>query len=171
MSSVVINSPKEIPWDKKVEFATRWLALGNMRLAAELTGVSLHTARDWKKTEWWDNLIRDLKQEQRVEAQTRLGRIAASALDIMEDRLANGEYILNNKTGELIRKPVGLRDANQAANNLLTQQARLEEMNQRQVHVSDSVGDVLKQLAGEFAKFNRNQKTKDAVEIAYKEVE
>lgn len=170
MSSPVVNSPKEIPWEKKVEVATKILSLGNTRLAAELSEVSLNTVRSWKKSEWWPTLIEELKQEQRAEATTRLGKIAATALDVMEDRLLNGEHVLNNKTGEMVRKPVGLRDASTAANNLMTQQARLEQLNNRTTEVNDTVQDVLKQLAGEFAKFTRQQKTKNAEVIEFKEV-
>lgn len=168
---VVFGNP-EIPFEKKAELVKAYSQLGNLRLAAEMTGVNLETARYWKqKKDWWPKLMEEAKQEQRTELQSKLGKITQVALEIMEDRLQNGEFILNNKTGELVRKPVGLRDANQAANNLMTQVNKLEEMNSKVGQVDDNTQEMLKQLAVEFAKFaTKKAKPAEIVDVESKEI-
>jgi hypothetical protein len=166
---ISVGKPTEHPIERKYDVIRTLLATGNHRIASEMHGVALSTLRQWKKTQWWPELLDEVKREQREELQSRLGKIAAVTLDIMEDRLENGEFILNNKTGELIRKPVGLRDANQAMNNLMTQATKIEELNSKEYHADETVADVLKQLAGEFAKFNKKN-TKNVVDVEFKEV-
>lgn len=169
ISLVSKEKPPEHPLERKYEVVRTLLSTGNHRIAAEMHGVPLSTLRHWKQAPWWPELVEEVKREQRSELQSRLGKIAAVTLDIMEDRLENGEYILNNKTGDLIRKPVGLRDANQAMNNLMTQVTKIEELNSKEVQVTETVSDVLKQLANEFAKFNKKN-TKQVIDVEFKEV-
>jgi hypothetical protein len=156
--------------EKRLEVAKMLVAVGNMRVVAENTGVPYRTITTWVRSDWWPQVLEQAKQEQRSELQSRLGKIANHALAVVEDRLENGEYILNNKTGELVRKPVGLRDANTAVNNVLNQFFKIEDMSGKDTKTDETVQDVLKQLAGEFAKFNRAQKTKDVVDVKFKEV-
>lgn len=161
----------EIPMEKKMELVRAYVSLGNMRLASEMVGVNPETGRYWKRTkEWWPKAVEEVKQEQRQELQGRLNKITETALSIMEDRLKNGEYILNIKTGDIIRKPVGLRDANQAANNLMTQATKLEEMNSKSHTVDESTAEVLKQLANEFAKFAKKKVNTEIVDVEAKEI-
>lgn len=156
--------------EKRLEVAKQLVALGNMRLVSENTGIPYRTITAWVRSDWWPQVLEQAKQEQRSELQSRLGKIANHALTVVEDRLENGEYILNNKTGELMRKPVGLRDANTAVNNVLNQFMKIEEMTGKETRTDETVQDVLKQLAGEFAKFNKAQKTKDVIDVQFKEV-
>lgn len=156
--------------EKRLEVAQKLLALGNMRLVSEQTGIPYRTITVWVKSDWWPAVLEEAKKEQRDELQSRLGRIANNALHVIEDRLENGEYILNNKTGELVRKPVGLRDANLAMNNMLNQFMKIEELGGKEVVQDDTVADVLKQLANEFAKFNKSNKSKDVIDVQFKEV-
>lgn len=161
----------EIPMEKKMELIKAYVSLGNMRLASEMVGINYETARYWRKTkDWWPKLMEEAKQEQRQELQGRLGKITETALSIMEDRFKNGEYILNIKTGDIIRKPVGLRDANQAANNLMTQATKLEEMNSKSHTVDESTAEVLKQLANEFAKFAKKKVNTEIIDVEVKEI-
>jgi hypothetical protein len=94
------------------------------------------------------------------------------ALDTIADRLENGEHVYDQKTGEIIRKPVALRDANNTANTLMQRQAILEKLgrddkNQEQ---TQSVQEQLTILASEFAKFNKRLNGK-ASDVEYKEIE
>jgi hypothetical protein len=97
----------------------------------------------------------------------RLKSIAEKALDITLDRLENGDWIYDQRTGDLKRKPVVMRDAMQVANGFLDRHVELdkkpfEEKAQQQVQ------DRLLALADAFA--NMSKKTKrievlDAVPI------
>ena len=169
MSSITKVIPDPHPVEKRHEVVKIISQTGNMRVASEMSGIPYETIRSWKKTDWWPQLVEEYKQEQRQELASRLGKITSTALEIMEDRLVNGEYILNNKTGEIQRKPVGLRDANQAANNLMTQRIKLEELNEKVSSREETISEVLKQLAVEFTKINKKAQKKDATDVPFVE--
>jgi hypothetical protein len=159
-----------IPMEKKITFAQAYLQLGSLRRAVEIADVNYDTAKGWIKTPWFKDILNELRKEQQQELATRLGSIANLALATLEDRVKNGEHIYNHKTGELIRKPIGARDANQVTQNLITQKIKLEKLVQQETGQQDTVQDVLKQLAAEFAKFNSAEKKKNAIDVAYKEI-
>lgn len=157
------------PAEKRYEVVKTVLTTNNRRLTSELTGIPYNTIRDWEKQEWWPQIVAEIRREQRSELSSKLGKITEAALDIMQDRLENGEYILNNKTGEIVRKPVGLRDANQTAANLMTQRIKLEELNEKVSTKEETINDVLKQLALEFTKFHKKERTKSATDVPFVE--
>jgi hypothetical protein len=157
-------------WDQKVEVATKFMQLGNTRLVSELTEVPYQTIADWRKTDWWSELIDELKQIKRSKTGTKLAEIIEQSIVVVQDRLENGDFVLNNKTGEINRRPVSLRDAAQVTNQLITRQIQMEELAEKLVNRKDSVKETLHMLAKEFAKFNREQNKKEATTIQYVEV-
>jgi hypothetical protein len=157
------------PQEARYEVARHIVRLGNIRLASELTNIPYGTILQWKKAEWWPAVMEEVKQEARAELQSKINTIAATSLDIMDDRLRNGEYILNNKTGELMRKPVGLRDANSAMNNLLTRSAEIEKLQATRSGDEVSANEILKNLAMEFAKLTRKKST-EVIDVVSKEI-
>lgn len=148
---------KKFPVEKRIEVATKWLALGNMRLVAELTGVSYQLCRLWKTEPWWPELIEEIKASKTRQLDDKLSRIVDMSLDAVADRLENGDVIFNQKTGTIERKEVSLKDATKVATDLLTRQAVIQKQEQEQVVHKDNVSikDQLAMLALEFAKFNK----------------
>lgn len=143
------------PWEKKYEVVTQWLVLGNIRLVSELTKVPDHTIRTWKTQEWWGELVASIKQEQQIKTSSKLSRIIEKSLDAVEDRLENGEMVVDRKTGEILRRPVVLKDAAKAANDLLARQAILEKNSGVSSETNESMQDILANIAKEFKKFNK----------------
>jgi len=166
----LIERKNKYTWDDKVVVASKFQQLGNVRLVSELTGVPYQTILDWRKTEWWIDLLDELKQIKRSKAGTKLAEIIELGTDVVQDRLVNGDFILNNKTGEIARKPVSLRDAAQVVNNLITRQIQMEELAEKLVHRKESIKETLVLLQKEFAKFSREQQKKEAQTIEYVEV-
>jgi len=144
----------------KYNCVVTWLATGNLRIAASTVNVPYNTARYWYTQPWWKEFEFEIANSKRTKTNNKLSKIVDKSLDLLEDRLENGEMVLNNKTGELIRKPVQVRDLNQVLNNVLTRQEALEKQKKEQsvLQQQESVADLLKQLAGEFAKFNGSKK-------------
>jgi hypothetical protein len=156
-------------WEKKIDVVTKYMALGNARLVSELTKVPYITLMGWKKEPWWAELIEEVRRTRQGELNTKLSKIVDKSLSVIEDRLENGDIILNNKTGDLIRKPVSLRDANSVTKDLLAHQVRVEELTQKMEVQKDSVQDQLKLLATEFAKWSRKLVHTSATDIPFKE--
>lgn len=145
------------PVEKKIEVVTKWLALGNMRLVAELTGVSYGLIRLWKLEPWWAELVNEIKASRNIQLDTKLSKLVDRSLDMISDRLENGDFVFNQKSGEVVRKEVSLRDVNVVTKDLLNHQINLQKLEKDEVQVQDnkSIQDQLKMLATEFAKFNK----------------
>jgi hypothetical protein len=146
----------KFPVEKRIEVVTKWLALGNMRLVAELTGVSYQLCREWKTSEWWQELVDEVKASRSLQLDNKLSKIVDKSLETIADRLENGDVVFNQKTGQVVRKEVSLKDATKVATDLLTRQAALQKQENEQMIQKDqgTIQDQLKLLAAEFAKFN-----------------
>lgn len=83
---------------------------GNSRRVAEITGIPEGTIRSWKATEWWNEILGRIHTEQDEELNTKLTSLVNKAVDAVNDRIDNGDYIYDVKRGELVRKPVNAKD-------------------------------------------------------------
>lgn len=152
-------------WADKTEAAKRWITLGNMRLVAEVTGISYNTLHDWRKQDWWAELIQEVKNGQKAQRNTKMNTVIEDSIEVIHDRILNGDVILNNKTGELQRKPVNLRDVGNLTNQLLTRQMQLEELSERMESRKETVQETLSMLAKEFSKWQRIQNKQNATDV------
>jgi hypothetical protein len=157
-------------WEKKIEVVTKYMALGNMRLVSELTKIPYYTLIGWKKEDWWGDLIDEIKKTRYAEQNTKLSKIVDKSLAAIEDRIDNGDFILNNKTGEVVRKPISIRDANTVARDLLNHQIKVDEVSNRMEERKENFQDTLKVLANEFAKWTRRVSTNKAETIDFKDL-
>lgn len=150
---------KKYPPEKRIEVCTKWMALGNLRLVSELTGVSYQLCRLWKTQPWWADLVAEIKASRDIQVDNKLSKLVDRSLEIVGDRLENGDIIWNKKTGEYDRQPVSLAAVNKVADTLLTQQLNLSKKKvvEQIGDKAQSVQDQIKLLAQEFAKFNSNR--------------
>lgn len=149
--------------EKRIEVISTWLALGNLRQTAAITGVSYQLCLNWKSQPWWQEMINEIQAARKFKVDNKLNKIIDKALSVIDDRLDNGDFVYNQKTGEISRKPVSLKEARGAANDLLQRQVALSklEIETQQAAKQDSVKDQIALLAQEFAKFN----TKRTIEV------
>lgn len=152
------------PVEKRIEVVTKCLALGNIKLVAELTGVSYGLIRCWRLEPWWKDLEQEILASRRAATDNKLAKIIDRSLEIVQDRLQNGEWAYDKKTGTAFRKEVSLLTANKVANEMLVRQEALAKQaeNQTQTQVAESVASQIAHLANEFAKFN-TKRTVDVV--------
>ena len=157
-------------WETKVALVQRLLIHGNTRKACEELSIPIDTFNEWRKAEWFTELIQEIKLQQKLELNNRLGTVVEKALTILEDRMENGDYVLNNKTGEIVRKEIPAKEAAKIANEILQRKIQIEKMNTEEQVQHDTVQDTLKTLAKEFAKFNNKISKQNAETIEYVEV-
>jgi hypothetical protein len=149
---------------KKVQAVTTWLALGSIPLVEGITGVPRTTIRQWKLQPWWKELIEEIQTEETQELDAKLKKVVDKTLALIEDRLDNGDLILNSKTGNVVRIPVKLRDVHQVGKDLLEQRHHLKH--DQVIRVAEStIEDTLRKLAESFTSFVKQRKgeTIDAV--------
>lgn len=156
---------------QRLEAVTTYLMLGSIELTAATLRITPKTLWVWKKTEWWNELVNEVKKEDRLIISAKLRKVLDKSWTLVEDRLDKGDWFFNQKTGELQRKPVALRDAS----NVAFQAAQMFDKLDKQDHfvvATEQIEDKLNKLAQAFTDLAAGKKlgTQDAVDIAFKDV-
>ena len=135
---------------KKLEVVTTYLALGKVPMVEAVTGVPRATIRQWKLTPWWKEMVAQIQTESDQELDTKLSKIIDMSLDAVNERLENGEFILDSKTGQVKRIPVKLKDVHRVAVDLLDKRdlVRAKPAKEKEQEVQM---DILQKLANQFS--------------------
>ena len=112
--------------DTKTEAVSLYMELQSVTEVAKRMGIPRITVQNWKTTDWWDQITDELSRERAFKTSNKMKSIAAKALEVTTDRLENGDFFYDQKTGELVRRPVPMREAVKAATSL-SQEARAIE--------------------------------------------
>lgn len=151
--------PGWYPDDKKMEVATIFAACTNVSQTAELTEVPAHQIRKWRNEDWFLDILEEVRQENDDRLDQKFNRIIEASLDQIEDRVVNGNEQLDQKTGEIKRIPVPLRELTQAHASVLDKRQLLRGKPTSRSETGN-VGDKLKTLAEEFLKIAAVNKRK-----------
>jgi hypothetical protein len=151
---------------QKIEAVTTFLMLGSLKMVSTMLKININTLKLWKKSEWWKDVEADLRTQEDLQLSKRMQGIINRTLDVVEDRLANGDFIYDQKTGELRRKPVALKDAHKVGIDMAERRDVLITRHVANESVStDKVEDTLKKLADEFAKIANKITSSGPVEV------
>jgi transposase-like protein len=154
------------PLEKKIEVVSQYLVLGNMKLVAAMTGVGHGLIREWKGQPWWKEIESEIRQTQNIEKDTKLSKIVDKSLDAVLDRIENGDFIYDQKTGEVKRKPANLKDLHRVSVDMISKQELLRgNVTERRENTQVSIAEQLKMLAMEFAKWSDKKKPTELVEV------
>ena len=170
------NAKTNLTWgdSQKMEAAKHYMLLGNMELVSRLTGIPSITLKVWKKSEWWKTLMLELKEQENFELSGNLKTIVEASLKAVVDRLEHGDWVYNQKTGALDRKPVAMKDAHKVATDLMDRRKQLEKALEAPVESSpETQQDHLELLARKFASFVRKEGTpsENIVDVEIKETD
>lgn len=157
-------------WELKYSIVAQYMAMGSAAKVARLTKVPVTTINAWMKQPWWLEIEENIKSERNAELNNKLSSAIDKSLEVIQQRLEEGDVVLNNKTGQMINKPVALRDAVAAGNALLARKTQIEKAQADTAIVKDSVKETLEALKLEFAKWAKTDKTKDAETLEFVEV-
>lgn len=159
---------------QKIEAAKTYLLVGSVRIASNIVGIPEDTVKRWTKSVWWKQLIDDLRQEDELQLSARLKKLVDKSLSVVEDRLDKGDFVYDQKTGEMRRRPVNMRDAHKVALDMQERQEVL--LNRSMPQASDEqVADKLIKLAEKFAELagakRQEENTIDVDDVVVKENE
>lgn len=150
---------------KKMEAVTTYIGLGSPTLTAQQIGVPFETLRSWMKTDWWKEKIHEIQNEDYDKLDNKLSKALDKAIDVINDRIESGDYVVDPKTGKVRQIPVKLRDVNIAFNTLLDKRQLIRKQPTKIVE-QQSTALALQQLADSFAKFvNKNEKELPTYEL------
>ena len=149
--------------NKRIEVVTTYLILGKIPLVEAATGVPPGTIRRWKTEPWWLELVTQIQADADQELDTKLAKRIDKALEIVNDRLENGDFQYDPKTGAFVRKPVGLRDTWRVTSEMVDKRMLLRKQ-PKDTTSQEAVGDILKNLAREFADMAKRRLTEKVIE-------
>lgn len=161
-----VNAPTSRSWSdsQKIEAVTTYLALGNLVLTSNVLKIPEMTLRGWKQTEWWRELEAELKVQDELQLSARLKRIVESTLEVTEDRIKNGDFVYDNKTGSLLRKPVNMRDAHKVTMDMIEKREQL--LGKQPVSVAmEQIDERLKKLAEKFEQIAAKKNTIEVTDV------
>lgn len=135
---------------QKMEAVNSYLLLGNLALTGRILNIPEITLRVWKTTTWWKDALAEAKSQEKLELSARIKKLVNSSLTVVEDRLANGDFQFDQKTGAVIRKPVNMKDAHKVAIDLQNKAEQIERSDKPE-QTEEHVEDKLLKLAEKFA--------------------
>lgn len=142
------------PIEKKIEVVTQWLVLGNLKQTAAISGVGYEVVREWKTQPWWGEFEAEIRQSQNIQTDTKLSKIVEKSLEATLDRVENGDFIYDQKSGQIRRKPAALKDVHRVAVDMIDRRERLREgADNRNEGPKVSVEEHLKMLANQMAQW------------------
>ena len=161
-------------WSQEARIAavSQYLVLGNMALVSATTGVPHQLLRAWKQQPWWAETEAQVRATENLQVDNKLTKIVDKSLDVVMDRIENGEFVYNQKTGAIIRKPVNMKDVAKVSVDMLSKRELLRgNVTARTETQAIPVADQLKALALEFAKWQQPQPIVETIDVASKIME
>jgi hypothetical protein len=133
-----------------MEAVNSYLLLGNLALTGRLLNIPEITLRVWKATTWWKDQVAEVKASEKIELSARIKKLVDASITVIEDRMQNGDYQFDQKTGQTVRKPVSMKDAHKVAVDMQDRREILEK-SEVVVQTEEHVEDKLLKLAEKFA--------------------
>ena len=160
---VYVRNKKTLPhqpgtWSekKKHEAVCLWVSgMSLTKVSAEIN-VPVETIRDWRISKWWKEIAEDIQSEDSQVLDAKLTKILDKSLEVVMDRLQNGEYIYDQRTGKLRQTPAKLRDANTAFNTLMDKRQLIRKQPTKITEQSSTAAN-LANLAKQFELFVTGQ--------------
>lgn len=149
-----VDAKTNLRWSdqQKIDAAKSWLVLGNTAMVGRLHGIPRITLMKWQESEWWHALIAELRLQDTIELSAKMKNLVQAAHSVVAQRLESGDAVLNQKTGQIVYKPVSMKDAHRVAVDLVNQKATLDKG-----YVAPDIPitntDKLEALAEKFAEF------------------
>jgi hypothetical protein len=114
--------------------------------------VPMSTITIWRGEKWFKETIKEIQEDDGYKLDHKLTALMHGSLDAMQDRLVNGDFVRDDKTGKIVRVPVKIRDANNAFNTMMDKRQLLRKQPTK-ITDNASVNQQLHLLANEFKKF------------------
>jgi len=157
---------------QKYEAVSLYMLTGSVTQVSQMLGIPLDTLKEWKfRSDWWSDFEEDIRLSKRANTNKKLSKIADKSVEVLMDRLENGDFVYNQKTGELSRKPVNAHVANRVYNDSIDKQVLLEKLYQgeKKVTKEEEIKERLERLHDEFSRFAKLNKPKtiEAKDIEY----
>lgn len=160
-----MSDPDDRSWwsdTQKLEAVQTYLMLGNVCMTGRVLKIPEETVRRWRKTTWWKEIEGELRIQDEMQLSARLKRVMEKSLDAVDERLEKGDYVYNQKTGEMRRKPVSMRDAHKVSMDLIDKRNLLLNRNKPDAS-EEQMNDKLLKMMKQFADFAQGKLDKNNI--------
>ena len=152
------------PEETRIEAVALFATFGNVAEVARIMNMKATTIRQWKMSEWWHEMLSRVHDEKDEELDSKFTKTIDKAIDEINDRLVNGEYVHNPKTGITVRVKPKMRDIAYVTSTHIDKRQLLRgKPTSRTEKVSSD--ERLSKLAKEFAKFVGSTDITEEVEV------
>ncbi len=151
------NPSEQWSTKQKFEAVAMYKLLGNLVEVSNQTRIPVQTLRQWHIKDWWKDYELELAQGARSKLSTKLERVRDRAIAVVEDRLEHGDFVFDQKTGQIIRKPINANVAGKILTDTVDKSILIDKLNQEQkVAMSiDKMSDRIATLYETFGKLAR----------------
>jgi hypothetical protein len=155
--------PTWYPLDKKVHAACVYGVTGSLKESSRLTDIPESQLRVMMTEVWWEDTIKQIREEENASITAKMTTIIDGTLDAMKDRLENGDTYLSNeyvqgedgkyyRQDKLVKLPVKMKDLTMPI-GILTDKRQLLRGEATSITGKLAQEDILKQLATKFEGF------------------
>jgi hypothetical protein len=157
---------------QKVDAVKTFVVFGNVPAVESALGVPRKTVHYWKTQQWWKDLESEIRAGDDIELSAKLKKVIDKSVEVLGDRLDKGDFVYDQKSGELKRRPVSMRDAHVVAKDLIDKKRVLDN---KPTQITETrIEDRLAMLAQKFEdfalSFKRDEKVIDGT-LIYEEIE
>lgn len=99
---IMSHTRVQYPVETVLDMMSLYITTGNLRGSAIQTGVNHETAADWRRQQWFHDILALVKVEHQKKLEAKLTSLLEKSVKELEDRLTNGD--VDSKTG--LRRPI-----------------------------------------------------------------
>ena len=147
---------------QKLETVQTFMMFGNLAMTSRILKIPENTVRQWRKSSWWQEIEGELRVQDELQLSARLKKVMENSLDAVEDRLEKGDYVFDQKTGQMKRKPVNMKDAHKVSMDLIEKRNLI--LNRTAPLASEEqMSDKLLKMMKQFADFAQGKLTENKI--------
>lgn len=157
-----VNSSEQWSTKQKFEAVALYKLLGNLVEVSAQTRIPVQTLRQWHIKDWWKDYELEIAQGSRSKLSAKLERVRDRAIAVVEDRLEHGDFVFDQKTGQILRKPVNAQTAGKILVDTVDKSILIDKLNQEHKLVMsiDKMSDRIATLHSTFGALARKSNQK-----------
>ena len=170
---VYVREKKTLPhepgwWDKKkqLEAVTTYLATGSIAETSRIINVPYRTVQSWKlESEWWPKVVEEIQSGENQKVDQKMSRIIDKTLEKLVERIEDGDYMYDQKTGRMVKVPLKARDLERITSGLFDKRQLIRKQPTNIKSDPSNQADRLLKLAEQFASFAAGKEKEEPKEI------
>ena len=174
--TVLTEKNKKVEWwadEMKIKAVTVYQATGSLKETAAILGIPVNTIYQWKeRAGWWDEVTQELHESENIKSSNKIKGVVDRALDVLEDRVKNGDLAFDSKTGKIKRIPLKAKDLATISNTMIDRREILKRSVPKVTKEQDkaSLEGKLDKLAEAFIKFASGKAKEQTYKGEYQDV-